>query len=140
MPVRTAPYLTAFSVVPLASFAFVGSITIVYAVIFMVLVAMIAFNAGMPAIYQGIAPGSVRARLTAGAIAIATLSGALGPIVVGYLSNRMAHNDNALLIACTEIGVPLTLLSAAPVCWAGRPLQATLKAAHVQDESISRSL
>ncbi len=140
LPVRTAPYLTAFSAVPLASFAFVGSIAVAYAAIFMVVVALIAFNAGMPVIYQGIAPGRVRARLTAGVVAIATLGSALGPIVVGYLSNRMVHNDNALLIACAEIGVPLTLLSAVLMRWAAKPLQVTLEAVRLEDESTTRSL
>ena len=51
----------------------------------------------------------------------------------------MVHDDNALLIACTEIGVPLTLLSAALMRWAAKPLQATLKAVRLEDEAISRS-
>jgi len=138
LPVRTAPYLTAFSAVPLGYCAFVGSAASAYAAMFLILVPLIVFNAGMPIVYQGIAPDGVRSRLTAGAVAVATVAGALGPIAVGYLSDYMGHDDNAMLTARAVMGVPLTLLSAALLRWADKHAQATLAAVRLQDDAANR--
>ena len=139
LPARTAPWLTAVSAVPLTLLAFAGSATATFAYTFIILAALIAFNAGMPTVFQGIAPATVRARVTAGAITIGTLGGALGPIIVGYVSSRLGQNENALMMACVALGVPLTLSSAALMWWAGGPLKATLEAVRRADEAASLS-
>jgi len=135
LSVRAAPYLTGFSAIPLASFAFIGSAQAAYVAIFLIMVPLIAFNAGMPIVYQGIAPGNVRARLMAMSSAIAIVAVALGPIAVGYLSDYIGKNENALLMACAVIGVPLTLLSATLMLWAEKHVRATLAAVRREDDA-----
>ena len=135
LSVRTAPYLTGFSAIPLASFAFIASAPAAYLAIFLIIVPLIAFNAGMPIVYQGIAPSHVRARLMAAASAIAIVAGALGPIAVGYLSDSMGQSENALLTACAVMGVPLTLISATLMRWAEKHIRATLAAVLLEDDA-----
>ena len=76
--VLASPYLTALSAVPLAFVAFSQTACGVYVAIFLVLMMLIAFNA------------------------VAILAGALGPIAVGFLSDRMAPNSNGLLTDADE--------------------------------------
>lgn len=135
LPVRTAPYLTAFSAIPLVAVAFVESANAVYAAVFLVLVPLIAFNAGMPTVYQGIAPRGLRATVMAGAMALTTPLVACGPILVGYVSDGVADRPNGLLLSCVAIGVPFTLLSAWLIHWAAKPIHATLEVVRRDDAS-----
>jgi len=127
LPVRTAPYLTAFSAIPLLAVAFVESANAVFAAVFLVLVLLIAFNAGMPTVYQGITPRGLRATVMAGGTALTTLLVSSGPILVGYVSDSVANRPNGLLLSCAAIGVPFTLLSAWLIHWAAKPIHAALE-------------
>lgn len=135
LPVRTAPFLTAFSAIPLIAVAFVGSANATYAAVFLVLMPLIAFNAGMPTVYQGISPRGLRATVMAGATAMVTMLVSSGPILVGYVSDSVANRPNGLLLSCVVIGAPFTLLSAWLIHWAAKPIHATLEAVRKDDAS-----
>ncbi len=113
LPLYTGRYLTLLSALPIAFLAFSNSLVGIYAAMFVVVACFVAFNATMPSLYQGIAPGALRARVTATGFAVCTVASTAGAIMVGYLSSVMASQSNGLLNAVCAIAAPLLLLSAA---------------------------
>ena len=113
LPLYTGRYLTLLSALPVAVLAFSDSLVGIYVAIFLVVTCFVAFNATMPSLYQGIAPGALRARVTAAGFAVCTVASTAGAIAVGYLSSVMTSQRNGLLDAACAIAAPLLLLSAA---------------------------
>jgi MFS family permease len=135
LPLRTGPLLTALSTLPLGFIALAESLTALKAAIFLVLVLLIAFNASMPLVYQGIAPARLRARLIAIGAACGIVVSALTPIAVGVVSDRVSAGGSGLLVICAAMGVPLVMSSAAVMRWSVRPASRAFEAVRSEDAS-----
>jgi hypothetical protein len=113
LPLYAGCYLTFLSALPVAVLAFSDSLAGIYVAIFLVTTCFVAFNATMPSLFQGMAPGTLRERVTAAGFAARTVASTVGAIAVGYLSTVMTSQSNGLLSAACAIATPLLLLSAA---------------------------
>ncbi|MBI5268164.1 MAG: MFS transporter [Burkholderiales bacterium] len=126
LPLRIGPWLTALSAPAIAATALLPSHAGVRVGLFVALVALIAFNANMPSVYQLTLPASYRARMSAVTLSLVAVGGALGPVLVGALSDAMGASADALLQACAWIGVPCALLAALAMHWGSTAAAATI--------------
>lgn len=136
LPVRMGPVLTVVSSLSLATLLVLDSLFGIYAAIFVAMMALIGFNALMPTVYQAITPSHLRARVMAALISLITMATAMGPIVVGYVSDTIPKSANSLLIACAAMAVPFTLASAAVLRWGTRSVESTMAAMEAEEEQL----
>jgi MFS family permease len=133
LAMHTGQYLAALCVLPAALLAFAGSATVVLVAIALLGILVMAYNALLPGLWQGIAPTHLRARVIAIAGVVAILSSSLAPLAVGWVSDLMPNNPRGLLISIGLICAPLMLLSAVLMRWVRGPLQVTLDSVKAQE-------
>lgn len=138
LPMHTGQFLATVALVPVALIAWAPTAWIALGAVFVLGALAVAFSAVLPGLWQGIAPASLRARVIAISFAAMTLSTALGPLAVGWLSDLFwSNHPRGLLLAIASISAPLMLLSAVLMRWVRGPLQVTLAEVHGR-EAVSR--
>jgi MFS family permease len=111
VPLKVAPILCLIAAISAASLVFATSSTAVYAFVFVLITALVSFNAGMPLIYQTLLPAPLRASLSAVFISVLTAFSSASPVAVGYISDKFAGNNSAVFIAMAAIGAPALLFA-----------------------------
>jgi MFS family permease len=130
LAMHTGQYLAAVALLPAVLIAWAPSAWAVLGAVFVLGALAVAFSAGLPGLWQGIAPAPLRARVIAISGAVMALSTALGPLAVGWLSDFFwSTHPRGLLVAIASISAPLMLLSAVLMRWVRNPLQVTLEEA-----------
>jgi MFS family permease len=134
LAMQTGQYLAAAALLPAALLGVVESAQWALGAVFVLGALAVAFSALLPGLWQGIAPAPLRARVIALAGAAMAVSGAVGPLAVGGVSDLLADHPNGLLMAIAAISAPLMLLSAVLMRWVRKPLQVTLELGRLQQQ------
>jgi MFS family permease len=82
----------------------------------------------IPTLWQDISPASLRGRVTAILTFAYTLVGAISPVLVGGLSDKLSSRPRGLLLAMLIVCVPSLLSSYAFLRMVHRPIQRTIEA------------
>lgn len=133
LAVEAAPYLSVISALGFASIGIAGSLAATYAATFVAFSAVVAFSSLLPGVYQAMTPVVIRVRFIAVATAVSIAFSAIGPFLVGYLSDQLRDQSGALHFAIACIGTPVMLISAVLAGWARRPTRETLSKVQVQE-------
>jgi MFS family permease len=104
----------------------VKSLPMTYLMVLVMSVASIGYCALLPGLYQAIAPESLRARTVASASIVTAVCTALGPVVVGSLSDFLSSWPDGLLLSIAMVSAPCMLVSAGLMALTVKPARATL--------------
>lgn len=104
----------------------VHRISAAYLMVLIMSVASISYCALLPSLYQAIAPENFRARTVALAGIISSICTALGPVLVGSLSDYLLTRTDGLLLSIALVSAPCMLLSAGLMALTIRSAQVTL--------------
>lgn len=127
LAIHTGQFLAAGAFIPAALIAVAPSATAALASVFGVGSFIVAFAAVLPGLWQGLAPAALRARVVAIAGMALTLGTAVGPLVVGALSDLLwPNNPRGLLLAIGGVSAPLMLVGALIMRWVRPHLHASL--------------
>lgn len=104
----------------------VQTLSMAYLMVFIMSVASIGYCALLPSFYQSIAPGYLLARVVALAGIVTAICTALGPVLVGSMSDYLSKRTDGLLLSIALVSVPCMLLTAGLMALTVRSARATL--------------
>jgi MFS family permease len=126
LAVKAGQLLSLAAAVPTALLYFADEPLLIYTVLFLISLAIICYSALLPGLYQSIAPNQLLARVVALAGICSAVASAIGPVLAGFLSDRLSGHPNGILLAVSLVSVPCLLLNTVLLRWAQAPLAATM--------------
>lgn len=139
VPMLIAPVLSMVAAISLGAFGVASAKLAVYACVFVTMTALIAYNASMPTVNQKMIPGRFRSRVTAVSMAATMAAVSGGPVLVGYVADRL-HSANGLIVAISAVSVPTMVLSAICLAWARPYVQRAIAFSDEVDEADARAV